>query len=260
MHCKGSGKVKVQHWASSLENHQNGGNQYRVALKLTGSKRRKSVNESIISLEGIVVNSSDQHDKYYSGYWYISREDISVHHGKHHPNLENISSPQTKKSRKAYRNSRKAKSSDTSTTLESLPKKLWNSKSKPKRLSRIEVSKFMVKNSIHRATELYFAAEERWKEGQTDLATFVCNVPKNSQWSFWEHLRNAKCKGYPRKKENRMQVLERVRLSIFMAGCDMEWYICSCDILQKNSINPYISADAIRHLLILGRGKFRMLW
>ena len=65
---KGSGKVKVQHWACSLENHQNGGNQYHVALKLTGSKRRKSVNESIISLEGIVVNSSDQHDKYYSGY------------------------------------------------------------------------------------------------------------------------------------------------------------------------------------------------
>ena len=170
---KGSGKVKVQHWASSLENHQNGGNQYHVALKLTGSKRRKSVNKSIISLEGIVVNSSDQHDKYYSGYWYISKEDISVHHRKHHPNLENISSQQTKTSRKAFRNSRKAKSSDTSTTSESLPKKFWNSKSKPKRLSRIEVSKFMVKNNIHRATELYFAAEERRKEGQTDLATFV---------------------------------------------------------------------------------------
>ena len=67
-----------------------------------------------------------------------------------------------------------------------------------------------------------------------------------------------KCRGYPRKKENiRMQVLERVRLSSFMAGCDMEWYICSRDILQKNRINPYISADAIRHLLIHGRGKFR---
>ena len=170
---KGSGKVKVQHWACSLENHQNGGNQYHVALKLTGSKRRKSVNESIISSEGIVVNSSDQHDKYYPGYWYISTEDTSVHHGKHHPNLENVSSPPTKKSRKADRNSWKAKSSDTSTTSEPLPKKLWNSKSKPKRLSRTGVSEFMVENNIHHATELYFAAAERRKEGQTDLATFV---------------------------------------------------------------------------------------
>ena len=42
-----------------------------------------------------------------------------------------------------------------------------------------------------------------------------------------------------------------------MAGRDVEWYICSRDILQKNSINPYTSADAIRHLLIHGRGRFR---
>ena len=36
---KGSGKVKVQHWACSLEKHQNGRNHYHVALKLTGPKR-----------------------------------------------------------------------------------------------------------------------------------------------------------------------------------------------------------------------------
>ena len=68
---KGSGKVKVQHWAWSLEKHQNVGNHYHIALKLTGPKRWKSVNESIISSEGIVVNSSDQHDNYHSTYQYI---------------------------------------------------------------------------------------------------------------------------------------------------------------------------------------------
>ena len=31
----------------------------------------------------------------------------------------------------------------------------------------------MVENNIHHATELYFAAAERRKERQTDLATFV---------------------------------------------------------------------------------------
>ena len=81
---KGSGKVKVQHWACYLENHQNGGNQYHVALKLTGSKRWKSVNESITSSEGIVVNSSDYYGNYYSCDRYISRKDTSVHHSKHH--------------------------------------------------------------------------------------------------------------------------------------------------------------------------------
>ena len=124
---RGSGKVKVHHWACSLEKHQNGGNHYHVALKLTGPKRWKSVKDSITSSEGIVVNFSDQHDNYHSAYRYICKEDTSVHHSKHHRNLENISSPRTKKSTKAYRDSRKAKSSDTSTTSEPPPKKPSNS-------------------------------------------------------------------------------------------------------------------------------------
>ena len=36
----------------------------------------------------------------------------------------------------------------------------------------------------------------------------------------------------------------------------MEWYICSRDILQKNSIN-HVYADAIRDLLMHGRDKLR---
>ena len=51
-----------------------------------------------------------------------------------------------------------------------------------------------------------------------------------------------------------MQVLEKARLSSRVDGCDMEWYICSSDVLRKN---PYVYADAIRDLLIHGRGKFR---
>ena len=156
---KESGKVKVQYRTCSLEKHQNGEKHFHVALKLTGPQRWKSVKECITSSEGIVVNFSDQHDNYQSAYRYICKEDTSVYHSKYHPNLENILSPRAKKSTKAYRDSRKAKSSDTSTTSEPPPKKPSNPKSKPKRLSRLEVSKFMVKNNIHSATELYVAAE-----------------------------------------------------------------------------------------------------
>ena len=89
---KGSGKVKVQH-------------HYHVALKLTGYKRWKSVKESIGSSKGIVVSFSDQHDNYHSASQYICKEDTSVHDSKHHRNLENISSSQTKKLTEAYRDS-----------------------------------------------------------------------------------------------------------------------------------------------------------
>ena len=47
-------------------------------------------------------------------------------------------------------------------------------------LSRLEVSEFMVKNNIHRATELYAVAEERRKEVQADLAAYALSCTKKS--------------------------------------------------------------------------------
>ena len=98
----------------------------------------------------------------------------------------------------------------------------------------------MVKNNIHRATELHTAAEERKKEGQSDLAAFALPCTKNSLndliESTWE-MQNEKAT-LEREKTPTMQTLEKVRLSSCVDGCDMEWYICSRDILQKNSKKP----------------------
>ena len=47
-------------------------------------------------------------------------------------------------------------------------------------LSRLEVSEFMVKNNIHRATELYDAAVERRKEVQAGLAAYALSYTKKS--------------------------------------------------------------------------------
>ena len=60
-----------------------------------------------------------------------------------------------------------------------------------------------------------------------------------------------------REKTSRMQVLEKVRLSSCVDGSDMELCTCSRDILQKNGINSYAYADAIRDVLIHALGKFR---
>ena len=59
-----------------------------------------------------------------------------------------------------------------------------------------------------------------------------------------------------REKTSRMQVLEKVRLSSCVDGFDIDWFLCSRDILQKNSIKPYVYTDAIRDLLIHGCDKF----
>ena len=104
----GSGKVKVQHWACAKKKQQNRRVHYHVTLKLTGPKRWTSVKESISLKEGIVVSFSDNHDSYYSEYKYICEDDDSVHHSKHHPNLDDAASLRTKKSTQACRQARKS--------------------------------------------------------------------------------------------------------------------------------------------------------
>ena len=117
----------------------------------------------------------------------------------------------------------------------------------------------MLKYNIHHAAKLYAAAEKRRKEGRADLATVVLSCTKKTLNDFiestWE-MQNARAI-LKKEKISRMKVLQKVRFSSCVGGCDMEWYICSRDILQKNGINPYAYAHVIRDLLIHGRGKFR---
>ena len=93
-----------------------------------------------------------------------------------------------------------------------------------------------MKNNIHHSTELYAVAEERSKEGQTDLAAFVLSCTKKSLNDLIEgacEMPNAKGT-LEREKTSRMQVLEKVRLSSCVDGFDMEWYICSHDSFHTN--------------------------
>ena len=90
--------------------------------------------------------------------------------------------------------------------------------------SRLEDSEFMVKNNIHRDTELYVAAEERRKEVQADLAAYALSCTKKSPSNLiertWE-MQNTK-ETLQREKTSRMQMLGKVRLSSCVDGCDME--------------------------------------
>ena len=146
-------------------------------MKLTGPKRWKSVKESISSKEGIVVNFSDNHDNYYSAYRYICKDDDSVHHSKHHPNLDDVASPWTKKSTQAYRQARKSYAQENPTHA---PQKKKQKTTCRKLLTQFEVSEFLLKNNIRRDTELFYEANKRKEEGQTDLAAFVLSRSSKS--------------------------------------------------------------------------------
>ena len=91
------------------------------------------------------------------------------------------------------------------------------------------------------------------------MAAFVLSCTKKSLNDLIEgtcEMPNAKGT-LEREKTSRMQVIEKVRLSSCVDGCDMELCTCSRDILQKNGTNSYAYADTISDVLIHACGKFR---
>lgn len=61
----------------------------------------------------------------------------------------------------------------------------------------------------------------------------------------------------PKEENIKNAGVRKTKIKFFLDGCDMKWHICSREILQKNNIKPFVSADTIRDLLIQNRGKFR---
>ena len=68
-------------------------------------------------------------------------------------------------------------------------------------------------------------------------------------------MNNAKA-SIEHEKLTRMEILRKCQSETCVDGCDMEWYECARQVLQLNSINPFVFADAMRQLIEHGRGKF----
>ena len=265
-------KVLVTQWACCREEHTNGGQHYHASIKLSGPKRWLSVKNQIEDNAGIVVHFSDRHDNYYSAYKYVCKSDQSVLHSKHHPNLKEIGSPQTKNSTKAYRAAcaaRKRRSAanetannvnepDDSASSSAESSGSSNSK-KPKRLSNLDVSDFILEHKITSDTQLFAAANSRKQEGQRDLAGYVLSKnPKslleliNNTWK----LKNASDE-IERECKSRIEIIKEAVNVQCVDGCNHDWISCALELLRFNKIHPFVYAAALRELISLGRGKFR---
>ena len=113
-----------------------------MALKLSGTRRWRPVKKTS-ERHGISVNFATENCGYVA----------EVLHSPNHSNMENIRSPKTKQALKFFStNARKRRSEETCT--ETKPSSSTSTVKKPKRLSNSEVSDFMVKNNIRKASEL----------------------------------------------------------------------------------------------------------
>ena len=132
---------------------------------------------------------------------------------------------------------------------------------KPRRLTNVEVSDFLVKQNIKRDTELFAAAQKRKDEGQLDLANFVLSNSSKvlneliaKTWKMQTASANL-----DREQKARMDILREQLSEDCCPGCNKLWLKCAMEVLRNNKIHPFVFAHALRDLLINGRGKFRNL-
>jgi len=245
----------VTQWAVCTEDHADGGKHYHMALKLSATRRWRSVFTHLRAENNITVNFSSKNCGYLAAYRYVckSKSAGQVLHSPGHPNLTDVRSPPSKKASQAYsENARKRRQSrDTEDEAVAGP-------SKPKRLSNIDVSLFLVENEIKNETELMSVAKQRQEEGQTDLYNFIINKnPKaladliSTTW----RIDNAPA-AMERDRIPLMEVVRRNLQGECVQGCvEQQWYKSARQVLHSNQINTYAFADAVRQCLIKGRQK-----
>ena len=253
----GSGKVSADYWACSLEEHENGGEHYHVSVKLTGPQRWIAVKRRLHEKHGVTVNFSESHDSYYTAYKYICKSDTDVFHSANHPDLKEIGTPKTKKCIKAYR--KKCKNNTTSTSTTASTNDNITTKTKPQRLSNLEVSEFMLENVIKTYTELFAKADEQKKAGKKDLANFVLarsskalNDLLSNTWKM-----EAASSKISRRSIPRIDIIRQCETQDCVDGCDGLWFRCATEVLRRNRVHPIIFAEAMRELLVKVRGKYR---
>lgn len=258
-----SGKVVAEYWACSLEEHENtSGYHYHACVKLSGPKRWDPVRKALLANYGLKVNFSDKHESYYSAYRYVCKSDPHVFHSPNHPNLQEVGSPVTKKCISAYKKKCAEKRKSFSESTASASATLRSDRSeikKPRRLSNLDVSEFLIKNNIKTEEELLSRANEQLKCGKKDLANFIYNRSERARLELiktaWKM--EAAAASVARAGKSRMEVIREAASQQCVDKCEGRWLQLALDTLQKNNVHYIVFATAMRNLLVKGRGKHR---
>lgn len=257
--------ANVLHWSCCLENHEDTGVHYHLAVRLDKCSRWIAAKQYLTHRLGIQVNFSNRHHNYHSAWKYVVKSDGSYEESPGHPRLSFAKEPNTnaasiarhrrRRPRQVRRISEHNEAEGDSDTEEEKGEK----KKKRKRLTAYEVSTIIIDSGSRTITELQALANEQKKEGKIDLAEFlVSRTPRavaDILQSTWE-IENAPEK-LERAQKTRMELLQQAQEGRCVEGCNGQWIVCANEILTNNGISEMYFKDAVKLLLQQGRGKYR---
>ena len=82
-------RSKIIQWVVSLEAHENSGNHFHMAIKLSSPARWLKVRNFVDDKYGIKLNFSNSHTNYYTAYEYVVKEDPNFVQSANHPDFSN---------------------------------------------------------------------------------------------------------------------------------------------------------------------------
>ncbi len=234
----GNTSTRVLQWVCCQEQHEDGGPHFHMAVKLDKLQRWLTVKRDLENRHEIVVNFSAHHVNYYTAWQYVTKEDSLFIESPGHPVLGNPP--------------------NTQAALEALTQRPHKRRRKD-RLSPYEVGEIAVENNLRTRLQLLAFANKQKELGKTDLAEFIMNrgrkVVDEALSTAWE-MAEAEA-ALERAKLRRMDILNHTLQEDCVPGCNQQWLQQALDVLNRNSIPRHEFTQAVRHLLLEGRGKYR---
>ena len=241
------GAVRLLHWAVCQEAHEGGGLHYHMCISLSNNKRWGPVKRALAA-RGVNVHFQDRNDvyNYVGAYIYVCKSDRNVLHSNPHPDLSNVTQFRTACASAANR--RGARNGNAV-------------RQRSQKLTNLKVMQIIRNKGIRDDTSLLALAEENFNEGHTALMEFIANTPEVKYKALiaktWK-VAGARAT-LQRAQTTRMQTLEAALQEPCTESCgdDKIWLEMATQVLQNNSVNAYVFAEAVRKLLRDGRDKGR---
>ena len=96
-------RSRITQWAVSLEAHQDGGNHFHMAIKLSSTSRWQAIRKLVDNKYGMKLNFSNKHENYYTAHEYVVKEDPDFILSAGHPDLSNATPPRSTNAKKLVR-------------------------------------------------------------------------------------------------------------------------------------------------------------
>lgn len=195
-------------------------------------------------------------------YRYVTKSDRNAYHSPGHPSLESIAqkNKQTEQATQSQRKKRIEKASKACSATADTPK--GREGKQKKRLRNDEVADYCRQKEIKTLDELLADAETRRVNGDDTLSSYIISRPLKSisellevVWRMSKAVEKVKNLATPR-----MESLQSAFDSSCIADCNGLWFSSAVNVLERNNVNKYVYADAMRNLLEKGRGKDRNMY